>query len=71
MKIVKISEKEVTRKNNEYHFIFTSHHSIADGRSCYELIAQFFNILGLLLENKTIVDLNESVQETNQETNYR
>ena len=65
MKIVKISEKEVTRKNNEYHFIFTSHHSIADGRSCYELIAQFFNILGLLLENKTIVDLNESVQETN------
>ena len=54
----------IDEETNEYYFIFTTHHSIADGRNCYELMVQFMNILGALLENKTCEDINENVQET-------
>ena len=66
LKILKLIDQNGTC--NEYYFIFTSHHSIGDGRNCYELMLQFLNILGNFLEGVQIDDDDDdqvrSVEET-------
>ena len=68
LKILKLIKKmDQNGTCNEYYFIFTSHHSIGDGRNCYELMLQFLNILGNFLEGVQIDDDDDqirSVEET-------
>ena len=69
MKIVKLLKTTHNDDNNEYYFVFSSHHSIADGRNCYELMVQFLNILGAILEGTSCDEMNGQIQETKHSMN--
>ena len=62
MKVLKTPSDEKSDEN-EYIFVFTSHHAIADGRNCYDLMLQFLNILSAHLEKTTAEKEEEKVQE--------
>jgi hypothetical protein len=50
-------------ENANHALILTVQHSIGDGRNCYEIGVQLLNIVGALLENKSCVEMDESVVE--------